>query len=381
MSPEEEAIYQRFLEKHFGVGYRPSTVGTDEELIIQGILGVVENHFARMKYPLGLALDFALLAQQLALHDNQAKRFRKGLSKRQLFARYKLVTSRGKREANTLTLQFGEAEVGIRKLEESVGELFVELGRPGYPSAYVYNTGQWKKFQDSLLIDCFRLSEAGRYELCKRLINFGAEKLTEGSFTGREELRVRLFDDILMHYPRTAPDENAGMAFQGIAAGFIKADRPHLFLIVDKVRTGSARQARIGDIDGYYGLDLELSVEVKDHGLTAGNVEKEVGEFLAKIRAKRIQGMVIARSADPEAKTVIASHGAVCLTDEELRATVSAWDWRKQDQAVSGLLHYLAHVEQNPGAVNRLLAFIAERDPGHDALAFYKPVQQPSGSE
>lgn len=42
----------------------------------------------------------------------------------------------------------------------------------------------------------------------------------------------------------------------------MKADRPHLYLIVDKTRTGSAKQARIGDIDGYVGLDLEVTVEV-----------------------------------------------------------------------------------------------------------------------
>ena len=37
------------------------------------------------------------------------------------------------------------------------------------------------------------------------------------------------------------------------------------------------------------------------------------------------------------------------------------------------MLHYLAHVEQNPDAVERLLAFIHENDAGHDSLSFFRP--------
>jgi len=49
---------------------------------------------------------------------------------------------------------------------------------------------------------------------------------------------------------------------------------------------------------------------------------------------------------------------------------VSLWDWQKQNNAVQGMLHYIAHVEQDPKAVRRLLEFIKEVDPNHDTLTF-----------
>jgi hypothetical protein len=36
------------------------------------------------------------------------------------------------------------------------------------------------------------------------------------------------------------------------------------------------------------------------------------------------------------------------------------------------LLHFLAHVEQKPEAVTRLLKFIKSRDPSHSSLAYLK---------
>jgi hypothetical protein len=374
----ESQIIRTFLEASFGIGFKPGKLAVEEVEIIKDLVEFVDQKFKRMRYPLGLALDFTLLAQQLSLHDAAAKSFRSDLMKKDLFQRYTLVTARAGREANTLTLTFKPSdvqhEVGIRKLEENVGELFVRLNRPGYPSAYVYNTGQWHKFQDTLLVPCFRLSESARYRLYEKLIDYGLSHLTPNPFLGRESPRVRLFEEIVRHYPRSHKGENAGALFQGLVAGYMKADRPHLSFVVDKTRTGSARQSRIGDIDGYFGLDLEVSVKAKDNPLTSENVEKEVGEFLAKSAENRIMALVFAQSLEPAAKQVIEGHGAVSITVEDLLATAATWDWRKQDSAVHGLLHFLAHVEQNPDAVNRLLTFIAEKDSTHDSLTFYKSV-------
>jgi hypothetical protein len=367
----EKEIIKDFLEPHFGIGFSPAPITPEEDRLIGQTLEFVSGKFSDARYVLGLAIDFALLAQQLSLHDPGAKEARLGLTKEDIFARYTLITARAGRAANTLTLQYGRQRIGIRKIEESIIDLFIDLTRPGYPSAYVYNTGQWHKFQDTLLVPCFRLSESGRFRLCNALIDYGLTNLTQGTSLGRESPRVRLFEEIVRHYPRAHAGENSGSVFQGIACGFMTADRPHLTFIVDKVRTGSARQNRIGDIDGYYGLDLEVSVEVKDHPLTGTNINKEVGEFLMKASANRVMGIVFALSADEEAAAVMAREGARRITQEMLLAVVALWDWRKQDAAVQGVLHYLAHVEQNPDAVRRLLGFIRERDPGHDSLAYY----------
>lgn len=82
-----------------------------------------------MKYILGLAIDFALLAQRLSTVDEEGKALQKGLTEEELFARYQLVTERGSRQANTLTLKYGGMQQGIRKIEESVAEFFHRLKR------------------------------------------------------------------------------------------------------------------------------------------------------------------------------------------------------------------------------------------------------------
>lgn len=367
----DAAVVREYLERHFGVGYVPTPPTGDERAVVDGVRSFVSAKFARSRYPLGLALDFALLAQQLSLHDPEAKPARPGLTADELFARYTRVAARGAVDANTLTLSFAGQEVGIRRLEEEVGELFLRLNRPGYPSAYVYNTGQWHKYQDTLLVPCFRLSEGGRFALCTDLIRFGLDNLPPSHLFGRDHPRVRLFEAVVTSYRWSHKGERAGCLFQGIVAGYMKADRPHLYLVVDKTRTGSAKQNRIGDIDGYYGLDLEVSAEVKDEDLTVADVEPELGEFLAKVAQARVMGLVFARGMDDAAVTAVRSRGVGCLTRSSLLGTVGTWDWRKQDAAFQGLLHFLSHVEQNPAAVTRLLEFVRVNDPTHESLVYY----------
>ena len=101
-----------------------------------------------------------------------------------------LRTAHAGRTSNTLTLKYERQNIGIRKVEESVLDLFMHLMRPGYPSAYVYNTGQWHKFQDTLLVPCFSLSEAGRHRLVTDLIQFGLDNLKASVFLGRDTPRV-----------------------------------------------------------------------------------------------------------------------------------------------------------------------------------------------
>jgi hypothetical protein len=358
------------LGPHFGPGFRPATLATAEEGIIDKILTYIDSCFSRMKYVLGLGLDFAILAQRIASVDAEAKRFRLALTQDDLFTRYTLVTERGGKRANTLTLKYEKGEWGIRHTEEQVVDFFHGLNRTGYPSAYVYNTGQWQKYQADLLVPCFRLSESGRFVLCQRLIDYGLDKFAVNAFFGRATPRVRLYEQIITHYPRTGAKENAGVVLQGIAYGFFHADRPHLNLVGDKVRTGSARQRRFGDIDGYDGIDLELCVEVKDFCITAGNLMGELGTFMTLVAAHRIRGIVLALDVEDGPAAKLLAAGVISLTQATLLRMVALWDWRKQDAAVLGLLHYLAHVEQDPAAVTRLLTFIADRDKTHDSLAF-----------
>ncbi len=366
---EQEAI-DAFLIPSFSHSLSSSQICDEERLLVASILQGVETQFNPLTYVLGLALDFTLLAQKISHHDSDAKLFRPNLTEEAIMGRYDLVTARGKKQVNTLTFKYANKSFGIRRIEEAVCDLFIKTDRTGYPSAYVYNTGMWHHYK-GLLLDCFRLSEPGRFLLCNTFIDFGLARFSKNIYFGRTCPRFRLFEEIVKRYPRSGADENSGMVAQGIAYGYLNADRPHLSLIVDKVRTGSAKQRRFGDIDGYFGLDLEVSVEVKDDPIFLPDVVTELGHFLRDVSNHRVQGLVFARSIDDPSRDMLKLKGVSAITNEEMLASVEKWDWRKQDSAVHGLLHFVAHVEQNPKAVRRLLEFIRSMDDKHDSLAYF----------
>ena len=371
----EQAAIDRFLGLGFDNGFTPAQVSVSENDIISRAFKYIEDRYSSLTYVLGLGLDFIMVAQKISKHDPEARKFRSDLDLKALFTRYPRTTSNGSKNVNTLTLTFQHKgkvkKEGIRVIEEKVCDLFMAADRTGYPSAYVYNTGMWQHYQE-LLVDSFKLSESGRYLLCQRLIDFGLKMLPENSYYGRETPRVRLFEEIINSYTRTGTaNENAGMVMQGIAYGYMKADRPHLSLIVDKSRTGSARQRRFGDIDCYYGLDLEVSVEVKDENITATRVESELGQFARDVHRHKVQGLALVLSIDTEAREWLASYGVIAQDLKMTLVNVKAWDWRKQDDAVQGLLHFISHVEQNPHAVSRILKFIENIDSFHSSLFYY----------
>lgn len=107
--------------------------------------------------------------------------------------------------------------------------------------------------------------------------------------------------------------------------------------------------------------------------MTAAIVESELGDFAKDVHRHRVQGLVFALGIDAGAKQWLADKGVVAQDIETTLAAVRAWDWRKQDAAVHGLLHFLAHIEQKPEAVTRMLQFIRSRDPAHDSLAYLRP--------
>ncbi len=375
MTTTEQQTISDFLAPYFDLGFDLFSLPATEQDVVDAVLAGIAHDFAGKRYILGLALDFALLAQRLSLVDMEAKEFRPTLTVDTLFERYKRITEKSGRLANTLTVVYGSVTAGIRRIEEQVVKLFHALGRSGYPSAYVYNTGQWHKYPE-LMLSCFQLSEKGRFVLCRSLIEYGLNTLAVNTFFSRETERPKLFGSIISEYERTArKTENGGLIYQAIAYGFMRADRGHLDLIADKVRTGSARQRRFGDIDGYYGLDLEASVEVKDLAVDADNFSRQFGPFVSKVIGNHISGITVAASFTDEVRQGLLTEGVTPLSQDDLLWIVRGWDWQKQDRAVQGILHYLAHIEQNPEAVERLLAFIQERDGAHSSLAY--TVQSP----
>lgn len=370
MTEKERNLIEKFIALYFGEA-TTIDVAEEEDEIINKCLAYINTRFSKMKYILGTGLDFALLAQLLSNDDVTLKEYRPTFTKEDIFAKYKLVTERGDRKANTLSLSFnGGKDFGIRKIEENVLEFFHTLDRTDYPSAYVYNTGQWQKYQD-LLEQIFKLSENGRYKLVNRLIEFGLKGLTRNIYYSRNDQRARIFEEIVENFPRGIDGENGGLIFQSIAFAYYKNDFSHLSIAVDKVRTGSSRQKRFGDIDCYFGLDLEISIEVKDFRITNENIYSQLGSLINNSKDHSAIGVAFVKEIDEAAKEILHFEDIRIITQNDLSYIISLWDWQKQNNGVHCILHYLAHIEQDPKAVNRLLKFISEIDPKHDSLVFF----------
>lgn len=364
-----------FLAEYFSqpvLAQDEASLTKKEKEIVDRVLKYVEQRFSTMKYILGLALDFTLLAQKLSAYNQSFKITQDSIKLDEIFSKFQLVKRVGSRAANTLSLTTETGErFGIRKIEEQVVDFFHGLHRSAYPSAYVYNTGQWRKFED-LLVLCFSIGENARSILAKKLIQMGLTNLTKNSFWTRGEKRPRVFERVIEQggFQRTFSGQNGGLILQAAVYGFFKSDRPHLDFVVDKVRTGSSRQHRFGDIDAYYGADLELTSEVKDLEITTGNLDRQCGAFIKSCQTYGVQGIVACDDVTEDARQEILSAACSVLTLREIEAIVSLWDWPKQDSAFCSSLHYVSHVEQDADATLRLLRYVESVDPMHSMLAF-----------
>lgn len=354
-------LEEQFFGCYFDRSDRAGRQSADEEADIAWCYDYVGQRFRRMKYILGLAVDFLLLAQSIRKHDPALRAYDSTRTDASILAAYPRVTQRGDVGANTLTLTFNDETFGIRKLEELVRSYFYKQRRLGYPSAYVYNTGQWAKYRD-LLGRCFRLSAYGRYALVLRLLSFGREHIEAQTFKVRAPKSIGEFECVLGQYPRAHADENAGLAFQAIAFGVASVLYGHLSISAASVRTGSARQNRFGDIDAYAGEQLVVSIEVKDIDLDSKNYETQIESFVAQVSTFGVRGLILCNecSAAIEAQACSAAPTLLIVRHAAILQMVRLWDEPQQTRAIEAMLHYLANIEHNAKAADRLKMFLAK---------------------
>jgi hypothetical protein len=153
--------------------------------------------------------------------------------------------------------------------------------------------------------------------------------------------------------------EPTGAAFQGIVFGFLRADNPHLQIEIDKVRTGSKRLQRIGDIDGWEGARLAISAEVKQLALKLDDVPDLEG-FANETGRRAAIGLLVALEFEEGAREAIEALGVKPLDVDEMLAIVALWDPLKQRTAVNSLVYYARHVEKNSSLAGRIEAFLKE---------------------
>lgn len=355
---ELDQAAKEYLIEIYGNGDASSLIPPDEESKISWILERVRSELTCQRpkrYAVGLALDFLALSSKLSLNPS----FNPSLDERNLFEEFPIVESRGGTKANTLTLRKGDEFYGIRSEEERVRRMFYKSGRTQYPSAYVYNTGQWPKYKD-LLVACFSLSKMGRRAAASRVIALGYEHIQENHFLGTPLPNDQRFARILSEFPRSISGENGGLIWQAICYGFLLADRTHLQIVASGTRTGSRRQSRIGDIDCYSGKLIALTAEVKDIAITKDNFEHQLIEFSQAVSSASVQGMVMAKCFDEESKRILDEAQILTLDIPTILSIVSMWDSDKQEAAVKGMLFFCVHIEGNQSAGARLEEFIEQ---------------------
>jgi hypothetical protein len=310
-----------------------------------------------------VALDFLMIAERLAQRDDWVRGFDPDIERADILDRY------GNAAKTTLTPKYDGERYGIRPVHNNVIDLFREdLARTNFPSSPGHHTGEWERYDD-MLESAFRLSRAGRYAAAQRLFDLGLEELESKDYERRNPPFPQPFLRVLQDYERSAPFEQGGSAYQALCYGFVKANWPHLSFRASKVRTGSSRQHRYGDIDGFYGPDLMISVEVKDLDIDRSNLESELGQMMAVAENTTAIAIAVCRSVQADARATLEAAGVRVLDDGDLEERLATWDYHKQNRALQGMVHFLGNIEENPDATQRLLQFVGEIDPGNSSLA------------
>lgn len=312
--------------------------------------------FARRKFSAGLLIAFIDFLRALDAPNLSVKSFQGFLG---AYPRQERLSSGAM--VNTLVVKRPDGSVtSIRPYYNQI-ELFFrsEKGRFDYPSCAPHATQAWKDYE-SWLDGLCSMSANDMLHLRNQVIEYVMSELPDQSFDPESvQKEPPLFEMLLSTFDLTAQrGEPTGAAYQGIVFGFLRADNPHLQIEVDKVRTGSKRLQRVGDIDGWDGKRLAVTAEVKQYVLLEDGVDGLRGFFNEANRRGAI-GIVAALDFEGNAKALIKEAGIHPVAQADLLEMAGLWDPAKQKIATASLLYYAHHVEKNSGLQSRLAEFLA----------------------
>ena len=271
----------------------------------------------------------------------------------------KTVTSAGKR-ANTLIVEKPDGKtISLRGFYNAAERYYrAEQKRFDYPSAAPHATQAW---QDYLVwLDALVTFDATQLATLKGRVNqFVLDTLKSQEFDPAAiEIEPPLFKLLLDSFEMTArKGEPTGASFQGLVFGFLRADNPHLQIEIEKVRTGSKRLQRIGDVDGWEGGRLAISAEVKQFTLKPGDVP-DLESFANATGRRGALGVIAALGFEPTVREALEAIGLIPLDTDDLLRIVELWDPIKQRTAVSSFVYYAQHVEKNSSLTDRIAAFL-----------------------
>lgn len=335
------------LPPGFVLRKRPGQVSGPVATVIQ-----LRSRHPRRRYLEGVLLAYVAMAEELLAQtgedaiDDVLQKYRP------------LAVDASGRALNTLTLEGPSQTISLRNYYNQAETVIRHhLLRTGYPNSAPHATQSWTQHRREFeLIAAMTPGERARLldEIWKVVL-----ELPEMASQAGAERRVRPFERILTDFPNTQRGEPAGALLQGLAYAYYRADSPNVTLRIYKVGSGSSRVGATGDVDGWVGDVLRLSVEVKDEQLGAEDMHK-LDQFVMNLRRwPDCTAVVLAREFTEDARVWITAHSILCLDRGRMASNVSFWDVPKQQLAVRELLYFLGVIQQNAKLLNRFKDFCA----------------------
>lgn len=311
--------------------------------------------FSGRRFSAGLLIAFIDFIRHLKVPGSGIKSFADFLKKHPRQTK----TSAGKR-ANTLIVEDGSGNtISLRPFYNKIEKYFrAEHKRFDYPSCAPHATQAWNDYE-RWLDGLVQLPDKELLELRELVCKFVLDKLVDQTFDPSSvKVDPPLFKLLLEKFDLTAKrGEPTGAAYQGMVFGFLRADNPHLQIEISKVRTGSKRLQRVGDVDGWEGARLAVSCEVKQLQIKKDDVSM-FEAFAHEVGKRGAVGIVAALSFQDEARANIESLGLKARDTEDFIDSVELWDPMKQRVAITSFEYYVRHVEKNASLSGRLKEFM-----------------------
>jgi hypothetical protein len=331
---------------------------------------------ARRKFLPGLLLAFIGFLREL---DATGGKFQ---SLEDFFNSYPRQTQTSRGAVNTLIVSIGDGKtLSIRRFYDAAANWFrAGQKRYDYPSSAPHATQAWGDYThwlDALLSYDNNTLDHLDAETRAFVLDALPSQEVDPSSVSREPARFLRF---LEEFDMTAKrGETSGACYQGTVFGFIRADAPHLQVEVGKVRTGSKREKRVGDIDARDGETLVLSAEVKQFVLGEDAID-DLAEFGNLISKHRALGLVVAFDFTEGVGVKLVEMGLRPVSKQDLIDRVRLWDPLKQRIATHALLYYAGFREQNSALTKRITEFLETVEAEMEAIDGTEPGEEHPGS-
>lgn len=325
-------------------------------MTLDDVYSQFESGFQNRKFSAGLLIALIDFFCDLGVPDLALATFDEFL---EVYPRQTLTSSG--RTANTLIVAdaANNRTTSLRPFYNTIEmEFRATHKRYDYPSCAPHATQAWAdyiRWFDALV----SASKDDLLALRRRVFQFVLDTLQDQTFDPSSvHVDPPLFHLLLDGFEmRAQRNERTGATYQGMVFGFLRADNPHLQIEISKVRTGSRRLQRVGDIDAWEGARLAITAEVKQYEIGEDDVPGFEG-FAHEVLRRGAVGIVAALGFQGESREKLELLGLKTRDVCDLLKVVEIWDPLKQRTAITSFEYYVKHVEKSADLGARLDEFL-----------------------